>query len=186
MTKGGFVQQTLASALFSTPLLKVLGYIMGHPGEESTDTEIASRAEGVKKSAVNIALRKLGDLGIVSRARRGRMVFNRLISSPLIKHLTIAHNLAQVDPLVLAIGPFCSRVVLFGSRAEGTSTSESDYDLFVITTEEGKVQRLVRRSGIAEKVQLIVKSPEDMLTFEKDKPVFAEQVRKGIALWQTT
>ena len=179
-------KSTAEMVLFSTPVLRVLAFLLEHIDEELIDTEIANRIEGVQKSAVNVALRRLAKIGVVERTPRGRMVFNRPVVSPMVVHLAVARNLAAIDAIVREIAPLCLRIVLFGSRAEGPGTSESDYDLFVVTAEEGKVRRFVRRNRLAESIQLVVKSPEDMLTFEKDEPVFAEEIKKGIILWQRT
>lgn len=174
----------LTDTLFSTPILRVLEFLLRNPESELNDTEIAERVEGTRKSAVNLALRKLSELGIVTRSKRGRMIFNRLVDSALVQQLKRTSNLMAIQPLVDSLMPLCAKIVLFGSRSEGAHTSESDFDVLVVTTDESKVGRIVRRNALAEKLQIVIKSPENMLTFDADEKVLSKEVKKGIVLWQ--
>lgn len=177
-------QNRLKKNLFSTPMLKVLDFLLQHPEVELNDTEIAGKLDTARKSAVNLALRKLASLGMINRVPRGRMVFNTLIESPIVTQLKVASNLMSISHIVEKIVPFSSRIVLFGSRADGTNDSESDFDLLVVTINEEETRRIIGKSPLAENIQLITKSPEQMLKFEEDEPVFSSQVKKGIVLWQ--
>ena len=167
--------------LFSTPLWSVLDYLLQHPDQELTDSEIVLQMATVKKSAVNIALRKLAQIGFVRRTPRGRMVFNYLLDTPLTSNLKIVSNLIHVQPLVDKIASYSSKIVLFGSRAEGTQNSESDFDLFVIATEKN-VSSITKMA--TDKIQLISKTPEQMLTFDKKEPALSREIKKGIVLWE--
>lgn len=170
--------------LFSNPVLKVLDFLLSNSEQELIDAEIAARIKSVKKSAINVALRRLSESGITSRTRRGRMVFNRLKETPLVLHLKIVSNLVLLQPLVDTMAPKSSKIILFGSRGDGTNNSKSDFDLFVISKEDSTLKKSVRLSPLAEIVQLIIKTPEQMLTFEQEEPVLYEQIKKGIPLWQ--
>jgi len=174
----------LLHILFATPILKVLNFLLQNPESELNDTEIAERVEGTRKSAVNLALRKLGDLGIVSRTHRGRMVFNKLVDSALTRELKKTSNLMAVQTLIDELAPFCATITLFGSRATGEHRSESDFDLLFVTNDENRVRKVARKSMLAEKLQLIIKSPEQMLSFDDEEKVLSKEIRKGIKIWQ--
>jgi len=174
----------LKDMLFSTPLLKVLDFLLQHPEITLIDTEIAGRLETGRKSAVNLALRRLAHLGIIRRTHRGRMVFNSLIESALTSQLKVTSNLLAIQDLVGKLSPLSAKIVLFGSRADGTHTSESDFDMLAVTTDEGAARKIVQKHPLADKIQLLVKAPEQILTLEKDEPVLSEQIRKGIVLWE--
>ena len=66
---------TAKDVLFSTTVLKVLDFLLQHPELELIDTEIAGRLMDVRKSAVNVALRKLAAIGFIKRTPRGNMTF---------------------------------------------------------------------------------------------------------------
>lgn len=174
----------ISQALFSNPILKVLNFLLSNSEQELIDAEIAARVESVKKSAVNVALRSLAESGITFRNKRGRIAFNRLKETPLVLHLKIISNLILLQPLIDEINSKSSKIILFGSRANGTNNSKSDFDLFVISKESRVVQKAVRSSDLSEIIQLIIKSPEQMLTFENEETVLYEQIKKGILLWQ--
>lgn len=174
----------LHEALFNTPLWKVLHHLLQNPELELRDTEISLIVRSARKSAINVALRRLADQGFITRRLLGRQAFNKLNESPLITHLKIISNIVAIQDLTDKLKPLCSKIVLFGSRAEGAHTSESDFDIFVVTQEGDKVNKLIRKSVLEEKIQLISKTPEEMLTFDKDEPALRDEIKKGIVLWE--
>ncbi len=171
--------------LFSTPLLRVLDVLLQDGGELS-DAEVTERAVAVKRAAVHQALVKLADMGVTERIHRGRRCFNRLNGTHAwLVPFRILSNLLVLEPLIDRIKPIASKIVLFGSRAQGTSHAKSDFDLIVVTTDTRAVQRMVDESTIAERVQTLYKTPEQMLSLDEGEPVLAEEIRKGIVLWET-
>lgn len=171
-------------ALFSTPKLKVLDFLLQNPDLELNDTEITARVKGVRRSAVNMSLRDLARMGLIERTARGNMVMNRLIESPFIHTLKIASNLLRVQGLVDQLKPQSSRIILFGSRAIGDSNSESDSDLFVVSDEAASVMNIARKFKFEGKLQIIVKSNAEWLSLPKDDSVFYATIKKGILLWE--
>lgn len=178
------IKTTLHEALFNTPLWKVLDHLLQHPETELRDTEISLAVRAAKKSAINVALRRLAEQGFITRRLLGRQAFNKLNESPLITHLKIISNIVAIQDLIPKFKPLCSKIVLFGSRAEGTHTSKSDFDIFVVTSEREKINKLIRKSMLEEKIQLVSKIPEEMLTFDKDEPALRDEIKKGIVLWE--
>ena len=175
---------TAKKALCSTPLHKVLDFMLQHPELELCDTEIAGQFNDVGKSAVNIALRKLAAAGLVGRTARGSMVLNRLIDSPLTAELRIASNLIALHPLIDRLSSLCIRIVLFGSRADGSHTSESDYDLYIVSSEEKSILGIIGKDVLAERIQPVIKTPEQALSFDADEPALSVEVKRGKVLWE--
>jgi predicted nucleotidyltransferase len=178
------IDNTLKLQFFSTPLLKVWDYLLQHPEEELSDTEISARVSGVKKSAVNLALRRLAHFGLVRRTDRGRTIFNKLMESALTTRFRTVSNLLDIQPLLDELIPLSIKIVFFGSRADGSNNSKSDYDLLVVTSKRDDVHKIIRRSELSETLQVVIKTPEQMLTFDQDEPVFSKQVKEGIAVWE--
>lgn len=178
------IKMTLHDALFNTPLWKVLDHLLQNPELELRDTEISLFLKTARKSAINVALRRLAEQGFITRRLLGRQAFNKLNDSPLITHLKVISNIIAVKDLTDKLKPRCTRIILFGSRARGTHTSESDFDIFVVTSEREKVNKLIRTSMLEEKIQLVSKTPEEMLTFDEDEPALKEEMEKGIVLWE--
>lgn len=171
-------------SLFSTPQLRVLDFMLQNPDMELNDTEITAQVRGVKRSAVNMALRALARMELTERKKRGRMTFNSLIESPFITRLKVISNLMLIQPLVNKLSPLCNRIILFGSRSEGTHTSESDIDLLIVSSEQSAILKIVRQSGFEDRIQLVIKKIDEWLSLAKDDTVFYNTVRKGIVLWE--
>ena len=75
------------------------------------------------------------------------------------------------DIIIETVHP--DRIILFGSRATGNFTKESDYDIYIIKsgiTNERVITRAVRRAlfscNVIESIDLIASNPEK---FEKNK-----------------
>ncbi|MBI5300442.1 MAG: nucleotidyltransferase domain-containing protein [Deltaproteobacteria bacterium] len=168
--------------LFSTPKLKVLDFLLQNSDLKLNDTEITARVKGVGRSAVNMSLRELTRMGLVERTVRGNMVMNRLIESPFIHTMKIASNILHVQELVEHLKPQSSKIILFGSRAVGDNTSESDSDLFVVSETADAIFKIARK--FEEKLQIVVKSSAEWLSLPQDNSVFYETIRKGILLWE--
>jgi predicted nucleotidyltransferase len=175
---------TVKGVLFSTTILKVFDFLLQHPELELIDTEIAGRLMDVRKSAVNVALRKLAAIGFVQRTPRGNMTFNKLFDNPIIDEFKILSNLMAIDPLVEKIKRYCMKIVLFGSRANGTHTSDSDYDLLIVTSDDKKIFAAIKKDPLAELLQPVIKSPQEMLTFSDDEPALYREIKKGRVLWE--
>lgn len=171
-------------ALCSTPLHKVLDFMLQHPELVLSDTEIAGEFTDVGKSAVNVAIRKLEAIGFVERTSRGTMMLNRLIDSPITAELRIASNLLALQPLIGKLSGLCLKIILFGSRADGAHTSESDYDLFIVSPEMDAVLKAIGKDALAERIQPVIKTPEQALSFDADEPALSAEVKKGKVLWE--
>lgn len=174
----------LDDILFSTPFWRVLNFLLQHPDQELMDSEISPQIEKVKKSAVNVALRRLKEIGFIDRHMRGRQAFNRLVNSLLVTHLKIVSNIVEIKPLTDRMISYCFKIVLFGSRADGTNMTDSDFDIFVVTDNKDEINKLVRKNYPKGQIQLIAKSNEEMLTFQEESPVLRHQIEKGIVLWE--
>lgn len=78
------------------------------------------------------------------------------------------------------------KVVLFGSAAQGENTPKSDIDLFILTREPKKADRILMKEPLREKIRAIVKSPQEYSQFKKDNTTLYKEISKGVTLWQET
>lgn len=171
--------------IISTPLLRVLDRMLQHSGEEVSDSDIIEEVVGVKRAAVHQALTRLAAMGITRRVIRGRRCYNELVlDEPWLIHFKIASNILELAPLVENLKGFASKITLFGSRASGANGSDSDIDLAVIAADPDAFLRTANRSNFADRLQMIVKTPEEMLDLDAKEPVLAKEIRKGIVLWE--
>jgi predicted nucleotidyltransferase len=93
-------------------------------------------------------------------------------------------NLADLQLLLDKLKLIAREVILFGSRAEGTDTTESDIDLFVIAADKTAIYETVQQSTLAEKTRPVVITPIESVELKQQDPLFYEQVMRGILLWK--
>ena len=92
-----------------------------------------------------------------------------------------------VRRLVPAVSP--SRIILFGSQAEGRATPDSDLDVLLVVDRPNprKVTAEAHRSlwGFPAPVDVVVYRPEDFETYRKDPTSFLQEViRTGRTIYE--
>jgi len=168
---------------FSTPILKVLDFLLQNPDDEFSDSDIGSAGLGIKKSSINSALRFLSSIGWVKRKKVGKTAVNRLCQGEaIIGYLKIASNLLTIGPFVEECKRYSYKMILFGSRADGSNVSDSDFDILAVTHNADMVRKIW--SGADLSLQLIVKTPEEMIGLDEREPVLSMSITKGIVLWE--
>jgi len=173
---------------FITPtVLKVLYVFHKDPMRELHEREVMRKAE-ISKGSANLILRRLSDRGILERRKAGRMVFYRFnFRSPLARQLKVLFNIYSMQKLIDQLKPYCKRIVLFGSCAEGLDVRESDIDLLVLTQEREKVmeEASAYQKNLDRKLSPIVVNANELAKLKReDKPLY-ERIAKGIVLWES-
>ena len=173
---------------FLTPtVMNVLSLFLDNPLSEYYEREVL-RLTRVSKGSANKTLRQLTDLGLLSRATKGRMVFYKLNPDEAsARQFKILSNTFMLRSLVERLKPHSKKVVLFGSASQGTDTKESDVDLFVLSSEKEDVSREI--SGFNSKLErkvnpIVVDSNEFAKMKREDRPLY-DNIDRGIVLWQT-
>ncbi|MEW6328879.1 MAG: nucleotidyltransferase domain-containing protein [Candidatus Micrarchaeota archaeon] len=159
--------------------MRILVYLAGKDGK-MYEREIARNAR-VSPAAAHYMLAKFHKMGLVSREKKGRMVFyERNDESPRMRQLKVFITISDLEPLVEKMKPLSKRVVLFGSCADGTNTEESDIDLFLLSNEKDKTMEILRTN---EKIKAIVLNTIEFSELgRKDRPLY-ERINSGIELW---
>jgi len=173
---------------FITPtFMIVFGLFLSDPMQDYHEREVMRRTK-VSKGSANKILRLLSGLGFLMRERRGRMMFYRLnLKEPMVRQFKVLINICALKELVDALKNHAQRIVLFGSCSQGTDVKESDYDLFILTSEKGymrsKVSDFNRKSG--RKVAPIMVDANGFASLKRaDRPLY-ENIQRGIILWKT-
>mgnify|MGYP000425904080 CR=1 FL=1 len=170
-------------ALFSSSQARVLRFLARHADQTFIEREIVE-ATGVSRSAVNLATRALFQAGLLRREQRGRISFYSTNDHhPFVRQFKVLDTLAQLEPLLKELRPLARQIILFGSCAEGTNTSESDVDLFILTHERDQVMGSIRRYAFS-RLQLIVADTQEWMVMKEKDKAFYEQLKRGIVLWE--
>jgi predicted nucleotidyltransferase len=94
-----------------------------------------------------------------------------------------------VEPLIEELKKISNRIVLYGSCALGTDTSESDLDLFVVSTSKEDVSKVISNFKFPKgyeniHIQSVIKTPIELLEEDESEQAFIEEVERGIVLWE--
>jgi len=126
-----------AEALWPLARRKVLGILLGNPGDELHLRELARRA-GLAPATVQREVACLTHAGLLERRRSGAQVYYRANrQSPLFLdlHRLVLKTVGLADVVREALEPLRDRIhcaFIFGSAARGDLMNHSDVDLMVI------------------------------------------------------
>lgn len=168
---------------------KVLGLFAKFSDKEFYERQIA-RKLGIGYSSANGALNELYSAGVIKRRQEGKMYFYSVDpSSPIVIELKKLVNLLLIEPLVEELKKASSRVILYGSCAQGTDTSESDLDLFIVSNNRNGALESVSNfkfpRGFEDiHIQAVVKTPVELLEMKEPDQAFIEEVERGTVLWE--
>lgn len=179
----------LHNHLISTNSQRVLSLLVKLSDQKLYEREVARRL-GISSGSANRALNELFSSGVVSRRQEGKMYFYSINPSDaaLIEFKKIV-NLMLIEPLIEELKKISNRIVLYGSCAIGTDTSESDIDLFVISNTKKDVSDIISDFRFPKgyesiHIQPVIKTPVEMLEEGKSEQIFMEEVERGIVLWE--
>jgi len=181
----------LQQHLISTINQKVLSLLAKFSDQEFYEREVA-RKLGISTGSANRALNELYSTGAVTRRREGKMYFYSIDSSnaALIQFKKMV-NLMLVEPLVEELKEITGRMILYGSCALGTDTSESDLDLFVLSDSKEDVSNVISGFTFPQgfeniHIQWVIKTPVELLESGESERTYMEEVERGIVLWERT
>jgi len=164
--------------------LKVLDYLSLSSEGKGFISQIA-RDIGMSKGEVSKAVKVLKQGGLVRSQLSGRNVVCFIDrSSPVMTRLRTAFNLLEIIPKIELLQKHAVKVVLFGSCAQGADTAGSDIDLFVIARDKEKVIGMTQKIRLSRPVQWVIKTPQEYVVFNNKEKVFAEEIARGIVLWE--
>jgi predicted nucleotidyltransferase/biotin operon repressor len=164
--------------------LKVLNYLSLALEGKGFVSQIA-RDIGMSKSEVSKAVKVLKQSGLVHTELNGRNVVcsvDRML--PVVNRLRTAFNLLEIIPKIEALFKWVDKVILFGSCAQGSDTINSDIDLLVITRDKVKVNKMVQKIKLSRDIQWAIKTPQEYVVLNKKEKVFADEIGRGIILWE--
>ena len=173
---------------FITPtLMTVFELFLDDPMQEHHEREVI-RETKVSKGSANAILRKLTYLGFLTRERKGRMVFYRLkTKDPVVRQFKVLANIYMLSDPLNQLRQNSRRIVLFGSSAQGIDVKGSDIDLFILSSEEGRVKKIVSEFNQKHERRIstiVVDANEFVRLKREDRPLY-ENIERGIVLWET-
>lgn len=158
-------------------------YYLSLQKESKYSKEIA-KAINISLGASSQSLRKLEKLRLINFEQRGREKYYSVnLDNPFIKNFKISLNVLSIQELINEISIFSDRIILFGSYAKGLNVEDSDIDLFVLSSDKSKINKILNKYKKEKKLSVIlVTTIEFSLLKNKDKPLY-DEINKGITLW---
>ena len=98
-------------------------------------------------------------------------------------------NILLIEPLSERLKKTSNRIVLYGSCALGTDTSESDIDLFVVSNRKKEASNIISDFKFPQgyeniHIQSVIRTPVELLEEAGSESAFMEEVERGIVLWE--
>ncbi len=179
----------LGPHVITTVNQKVLGFLAKFSDKEFYERQVARRLD-IAYGSANRSLNALYSTKAVKRRREGKMYFYSIDpSTAAVTEFKKMINLMLVEPLVEELKKMSSRIVLYGSCALGTDTSESDLDLFVVSSSKEDVSNVISNFKFPRgyeniHIQSVIKTPVELLEGGESERAFIEEVERGIVLWE--
>lgn len=181
--------EMLSMHLIATSNQRVLYFLAKFSDKDFYEREVA-RKLGIGYGSANRALHQLYTSGALKQRQSGKMHFYSIDSSiPAIIEFKKLVNMMLVEPLVEQLKSIANRIVLYGSCAQGIDTSESDLDLFIVSSKRKAIIEAVNTftfpPGFEDiHIQSVVKSNIDLIQTGESERVFIAEVERGITLWE--
>ena len=174
--------------IITTNTQRILSFLIKFSDREFYEREVA-RSLAISAGSANRALNELFLSGVITRRREGKMFFYSVNSSnAIIPQLKKVINMLLIEPLVGPLKAISSRVVLYGSCAQGADTSDSDLDLFVVANNKKDVSDTISNFRFPRgyeniHVQPVIKTSVELLESGESERAFLEEIELGIELW---
>ncbi len=97
--------------------------------------------------------------------------------------------IVNIEPLTAKLKKISNRIVLYGSCALGTDTSESDLDLFVVSNRKKEASNIISDFKFPKgyeniHIQPVIRTPVELLEGARSERPFMEEVERGVVLWE--
>ena len=175
--------------IITTVNQKVLSLLAKFSDKEFYERQIA-RKIGISYGSANRALNELYSTGAIKRRREGKMYFYSVdTSNATIIEFKKLVNTTLIESLIERLKDISSRIVLYGSCAQGTDTSQSDLDLFIVSDDRERIVEAIGNFSFPQgfeniHIQSVIKSPVELLEAGESEQAFLEEVERGIVLWE--
>lgn len=182
-------QPTLETVFFSTPEQKVVRFLLLEPTTTFTSRVISSKLKGLRgvggPEGIDLILKDLSIAGLIEYVDNGRAVRLREECCG-VKVLQKFSALCDLESLKSVLEPVSTRGILHGARAKGEVTSDSAYELVVVSELPVEVKKLTSRHPLAKRLEMMTVTPDDFLSLDRKQPILAGKLAQGIVVWGPT
>jgi len=165
---------------------RILSLFVANPDKAFYSREISKKIK-TSLGATSNALRLLEKNNILTSERKGKTSLYILkLPNEYLERFKILNTLLTVEPLVEKLKNVSRHIILYGSYATGTFTSDSDLDLFIISEKREEILKAMAnfKASTTFEIKPVIKKQVEWMQLEKSDPEFFREVNQGITLWE--
>lgn len=130
-------------------------------------------------------LKILEEEELLTKESLGRLsLYQANMENPLLKELKIVFTLMEIDGLIKTLKKVSSRIILFGSCADGEDLEQSDIDILILTEDAKSVNKLLDEYKIQRKVSAVIMDDAEFRNLKKKDKPFYSRIMKGRLLYE--
>lgn len=188
MVKARKVLPTLDELFFSSPAQRVIRFLLSEATSSFTLRVLISKLKGVRGlgglEGLQDILEEYEAAGLVEFLDNRRSV--RLREEHFaVESFKVVSALCDLESLRVLLEPLSKLGILFGSRATGKARSDSDYDVFVVTSQADEVVRVAGGHPLGKQIQIVCFTPENYERINEVDPGLVKKLENGIQLWES-
>jgi predicted nucleotidyltransferase len=176
--------------LFSKTSLILLIFFATHPSTRFYEKEAAEEAR-VSPASANAVLSQLASAKLLHREHLGRMNFYKAnLSNIFMRQFKVLLTIDMLEPVIDALTPYCSRIILYGSCSRGTDNERSDIDLFYQLIDDSRIkeadraiEKVSKKLNTEHYIRSIATDTIRLEQMKKDSRPLYERIMQGITLW---
>jgi len=165
---------------------RILSLFVANPDKVFYSREVSKKIK-ISLGATSNALRLLKKNSILTSEKKGKTSLYALkLPNEYLERFRILNTLLTMEPLVEKLKNISRRIILYGSYATGTFTSESDLDIFIISEKREEALKVIDsfKTNIALEIKSVIKKQVEWMQLEKNDSEFFNEVNQGITLWE--
>jgi predicted nucleotidyltransferase len=176
----------LKDVFIKTVEQRILSLFVANPEKAFYNREISKKIK-TSLGATSNALRLLKKNSILTSEKKGKTnLYTLKLPNEYLERFKILNTLLTMEPLVEKLKNISRRVILYGSYATGSFTSDSDLDIFVISEKREEVLKVIDsfKTNVALEIKPVIKKQVEWMQLEKSNPEFFSEINQGIILWE--
>ena len=164
---------------------RILSLFVANPDKVFYSREISKKIK-TSLGATSNALRLLEKNSVLTSEKKGKTsLYTLKLPNEYLERFKSLNTLLTLEPLVEKLKNISRRIILYGSYASGTFTSESDLDLFIVSEKREEVLKAITnfKANTAFDIKPVIKKQVEWMQFERSDAEFFGEVNQGITLW---
>lgn len=175
----------LKDILIRTVEQRILSMLVANPDKAFYSREVSKKIK-ISLGAASNALRLLKENNVLTSEKKGKTnLYTLKLPNEYLERFKILNTLLTLESLAEKLKNISRRIILYGSYAAGTFTSDSDLDLFIVSEKREEVLKAIAnfKLNVAE-IKPVIKKQIEWMQLEKNEPEFFGEINRGIILWE--